>query len=397
LLAAIDNELARYFSRSTSLKLRLTTTDSAGVLASIYPHYRGDHGFVVPSRREGTGLVSLQKLALLMQFGHVRVQRGDNFIMALEEPELHIPPPLQRRLLHSMEALTSQAIITTHSPTIAAACKPTDLLVVRQTGGTLTVMPLLDRPLDKNDSNPVRSLVLGDRQALVDALRHEKVLIPEGKEDHLWLTRITRMVETSITTDHAAFDFPVQVGTIPTPSARVIDTYKFISGRHPGTVCLVDGDTAGNAYANELLALPSPPATIIQLDTDLEIEDVVLWIVAADATALLDPALVNHAVPATVAELRGALKVKEGKARLKNDHQAHDALADALSGSQPCVLRAAELLAELAHVICSKTGPTRLFAQDLNRSTAKTTLWRLMLHRTGMPSRARQAAARRTI
>jgi putative ATP-dependent endonuclease of the OLD family len=83
LVAAIDNELARYFSRATSLKLRLTTTDSAGVLASIYPHYRGDHGFVVPSRREGTGLVSLQKLALLMQFGHVRVQRGDNFIMAM--------------------------------------------------------------------------------------------------------------------------------------------------------------------------------------------------------------------------------------------------------------------------------------------------------------------------
>jgi len=94
LIKSINHELSHYFTREVDLKLRLTTTDSVGVLSSVVPHYQTLANLSVPARREGSGLVSLQKLALLMQFGHLRKQRGDNFIMALEEPELHIPPPL---------------------------------------------------------------------------------------------------------------------------------------------------------------------------------------------------------------------------------------------------------------------------------------------------------------
>jgi len=379
LVANIDAELGHYFSRPTNLKLRLTTTDSAGVLAAVYPHYLGDHGYVVPSRREGTGLVSLQKLALLMQFGHLRIDRGANFIMALEEPELHIPPPLQRRLLHSMAALTSQAIITTHSTAIASSCKPTDLLLVRQIQGRLTATPLLDQPLDQTAANPLRVLVLSDRPALVDALMHELVLVPEGKEDFLWLGRLARLVETNVDAGNAGLDFPVKVGVVPTPSASVVRTYEFTAPRHPNVACLVDGDGAGLDYVRALTALSSPPRIILHLPADLEFEDVVCWIVSADPTPLQDQALSPHGVPNTIDDLRAAFKVKTGQARFKNDHQAHDALCDALSMSPACIVRAAQFLAELTHVLADKPGPTTLFSRDAILSTDVTTVWTITI------------------
>lgn len=375
LVANIDGELAHYFTRPTSLKLRLTTTDSAGVLAAVYPHYLGDHGFVVPSRREGTGLVSLQKLALLMQFGHIRIDRGDNFIMALEEPELHIPPPLQRRLLHSMEALTSQAIVTTHSPAIASSCKPTDLMLVRQQNGILTTSPLLDQPLDKNATNPLRVLLLSDRHALVDALMHERVLVPEGKEDYLWLSRLSRLVETNGKAGHGGLDFAVKVGVVPTPSSAVVQTFSFLGSRHPNVSCLVDGDAAGVGYIRSLTALPEPPTQILRLNDGCEIEDVVTWIVSAEAAVLQDASLTEHGIPSDIEALRAGLKIKSGAGRLKGDHQAHDALCDALAMSDACIARAAGLLAEFAHVLSDRPGPSNVLLRDTALSTDTTTVW----------------------
>ena len=86
----LNEELAGFFSSGPTLHLRVTATDSDSVLDAVVPHY-AEPGDVVPlpARRHGSGLVSLQHLLLLFQFGRQRAQAGDGFWMALEEPELH--------------------------------------------------------------------------------------------------------------------------------------------------------------------------------------------------------------------------------------------------------------------------------------------------------------------
>ena len=45
------------------------------------------------------GLLSLQTFILLLELGRERVRMGKPFLFAMEEPELHVPPGMQRRLI----------------------------------------------------------------------------------------------------------------------------------------------------------------------------------------------------------------------------------------------------------------------------------------------------------
>lgn len=116
-----------------------------------------------------------------MRFGHLRVARGDSFMMVIEEPELHVPPPLQRKLLRMMQTLTTQTIVTTHSPTIAAIPDPHEVFLIVNKDGLFSSRALSKTKLTPDAQNPIRSLLLSDRDATVYALMHPTVLVPEGK------------------------------------------------------------------------------------------------------------------------------------------------------------------------------------------------------------------------
>ncbi len=72
---------------------------------------------------------------------------GENFWMALEEPELHVPPSLQRRLVHRIQSLSRQTLVSTHSPMVAALADSSGVAVLRNEGGVLTSVPLLQSTL----------------------------------------------------------------------------------------------------------------------------------------------------------------------------------------------------------------------------------------------------------
>jgi putative ATP-dependent endonuclease of OLD family len=126
------------------LQLRLTATDSDSVLESVVPHFVQGAGPTLPSLRQGTGLVSLQSLLLLMQFGKARAETGQSFVLAVEEPELHIQPSQQKRLVNRLNALCNQTIVTTHSPIVAAMFPPPDTLFIETREGVLSAKPLMD-------------------------------------------------------------------------------------------------------------------------------------------------------------------------------------------------------------------------------------------------------------
>ena len=69
---------------------------------------------------------------VVLAFAEHRNAEGKNFIFAAEEPELHLHPALHRRLANRIRSLSTQSIITTHSPLIAASYQAASSLFVRK-------------------------------------------------------------------------------------------------------------------------------------------------------------------------------------------------------------------------------------------------------------------------
>jgi putative ATP-dependent endonuclease of OLD family len=258
---ALNTELAGFFRAGPTLQLRVTATDSDGLLEAVVPHYAHGAALGLPARRHGSGLISLQHLLLLLQFGRQRAQAGEGFWMALEEPELHVPPPQQRRLVHRIQALSTQTFVSTHSPMVAAMADPRSVMMLRNDAGALSAMPLLSAALPTATPNGVRKLFQLNRVDTVAALMHDAVLVPEGRIDFEWLKLLVRSVDLSQGWAPAEESrFGAYIGLIPTHDAAVEATVTALQGLHPRITALVDGDTAGQGYATGLTSLtPGPP------------------------------------------------------------------------------------------------------------------------------------------
>jgi energy-coupling factor transporter ATP-binding protein EcfA2 len=372
LVGKVNADIAALFGQTPKLKLRLTSTDSEGVLDAVVPHYADqENGIALPSRRHGNGLISLQTLILLMRFGSLRVANNENFLMAIEEPELHVPPPQQRKLMHLMQSLASQAIVTSHSPAVAAVAAPHQVTLVSNAAGQLRAKALLDKPLDVSATNVERGLFSSDRDVTVFAIMHPRVLVPEGKLDARWFRLLARLADLA-GSEAAQSDgaFTHEIGVVPTKDAKVVETFKLLRAVHPSVVCLVDGDDAGDGYVTALSALDEPPAAIIQWPNGWEMENVIAWMVEADPTILSDEQLVEAGVPPTVADFLEKLVEK------KTDEVMHGLLADAMLNSAACVTRVRHVLRVVAGVCAGRADAENVATcKDMENSTTK--VWTL--------------------
>ena len=298
LVGRINADMAALLGRRTQLKLRITTTDSEGILDSIFPHFAEGGDVPLPSRRQGSGLISLQTLILLMRFGQLRVAAGDGFMMVIEEPELHVPPPLQRKLIRMMQTMATQTIVTTHSPTVASIPHPHEIQMVANSGGALSVNPLVRAPLEADAQNPIRSLLLSSRDATIYALMHPTVLVPEGRLDAAWLRQLLKVLELG-SSDHAdpGLSFAHEVGAVPTADARAREVYEHLTNIHPSVFCLFDGDQQGNNYVAGLCRSRLPPRVIVRWPLGWTIEAVIGWIVDADPGILASADLIATSTP----------------------------------------------------------------------------------------------------
>jgi putative ATP-dependent endonuclease of OLD family len=220
IIGEVNKEITSLFGEGNDVYLRLTATDSASVLESVTPHFGSGEATMVPARRQGSGLISLQSLFLLLHFGKRRVEAGKGFCLALEEPELHLPPNIQRRVLRRLKALSSQVIVSTHSPLIAGFSDPTEILVVSNSAGVLVARALLEQPLDAATPNAIRTLFQLKRVETVTALMSEVVLVPEGTFDFEWLSLLSRIVELQSGGAAAGTFFSATVGTVPNTEWR---------------------------------------------------------------------------------------------------------------------------------------------------------------------------------
>lgn len=363
----VNKDILSLFGRHAELKLRLTSTDSAGVLEAVIPHFSEGEQLPLPSRRHGSGLISLQTLILLMQFGNLRTEKGENFLMAIEEPELHVPPPQQRKLLHIMQKKATQTIVTTHSPTVAAVPNPHQLVLLVNVNGKLTASSLIEEPLGTNATNPRRGLFISDRDATVTAIMHPSVIIPEGKSDASWLRLLARVADIS-SVEEKPVNFTHEVGVIPTKDARIAEVYDDLQKVHPQLTCLVDGDSQGKTYLSTLAAKKVPPDSLIIWPDNWKMEDVIVWILIADESVLQDDELRNNDVPNNITEMSGFLESK------KSDEVLQGLVADAISMKPKCCARVGHLLNFLAAVAMRRPIPANSTKSVLN-SNGRTKVW----------------------
>jgi putative ATP-dependent endonuclease of OLD family len=359
LIHNINTRLAQLVPGSPRLQLRITSTDSESLLRALVPHYQRDDGGSLPAGRHGTGLISLQTLVLLLEIGRARKQAGQSFILALEEPELHVPPGLQRRLIGDAAAVSDQVICTTHAPRVAAFFDAASIQILSRTftpsdKDGATVEEFEGRPLSPasmvNQPNSLVQLYTDHRARLVEALMFPRVIIPEGRIDFEWLRLLLDVAETGERTLHdnqsLVPPFGSVVGVVPTRDSGVRVTFERLRILHDHVGVLVDGDSAGDGYVAELLACNPKPCCVMQWPIGWAIEDAVRWTLDADANNLL--AEINGRLDRqfqSLDELVAALKNTSGQVGgLKAHYMAHEDIAGAMRRSRPCVQRVERLL-----------------------------------------------------
>lgn len=312
-----------------------TQGDVKGVLDSLTPFIEGHDGTNIPVGKHGSGLISLQTLLLLLEFGRYRSNAGKNFFLCAEEPELHLQPGLHRRLVGRIRGLGNQTLTTTHSPEIATYYKPNEILILNNNDGELSVSPLLSPFEPMPDANSIMRLYTLYRKEVCEALMNKKVILPEGLTDYRWM----RLLINASTTAEGweAYNTPLDrtksFGIIPTQSANVITTYSRFQNLIDEAIPLVDGDAPGRGYINDLIALDNPPKTILDLGYDLELEDLISWIVQPQTAG-------------RQAEIEVLLEPFNGRTLrdILHDNKQHwgyqDSLADYILRTEDCVRRA---------------------------------------------------------
>ena len=368
----LNQELRGFFRTNPTLHLRVTPTDSDGLLESVVSHYSfGGAALPLPAKRHGSGLLSLQHLLLLLQFGRLRVEADENFWMALEEPELHVPPALQRRLVHRIQSLSRQTLVSTHSPTVAALADPSGVSVLRNEGGILSSVPLLQSTMPASTPNSVRKLFQVNRVETIAAVMHDFVIVPEGRTDYEWLGLLVRAVDLHqswAASEECRFD--AFVGVIPTHDGSVVQTVAAITPLHPRVMALVDGDAEGVGYSASLVEVGAPNSgVIIRWPAGQMLEDIIGWIIDADAAACL-PSIQIDNPPATVPDLVGCLKSEvRATGGIKKDTSSYEAIANAIGANEACCARARSLLNAITEV--AQGSDNALFIADEQYPTIK--------------------------
>ncbi len=283
----LNNELQGFLnSKEKTISFLPTTGDISGVLNSITPFIEGQRGTNIPVSKHGSGLISLQTLLLLLEFGRHRNDNDKNFFLVAEEPELHLNPGLHKRLVSRIRGLSHQSITTTHSPTVSSFYKPDEILLLNNKDGAMTAKTLLSNSAGL--PNAIMRLFTLYRTEICEALMNDKVIIPEGSTEYSWFRLLTNACSTAEgwTVYNLNDVHTKSFGILPTQSSAVVATYTQFLPFNDCLFPIVDGDAAGNSYVGQLLALTPPPKIIFQLGNNEILEDLITWFIAPDAAKI---------------------------------------------------------------------------------------------------------------
>lgn len=145
ILREIEKRLSRYIAfdaagDATKLHVSELTRDHLRRTMSFFLSLASDQDHV-PFAHAGTGTLNTLVLALLSFIADLKPA---SVIFAMEEPEIAVPPPTQRRITHYLLTKTSQSFVTSHSPFVIERYEPSNTLLLSRTEGTVTSQKVSD-------------------------------------------------------------------------------------------------------------------------------------------------------------------------------------------------------------------------------------------------------------
>ncbi len=350
ILEAATKELQSFLliGQSSRMVFRPTNLDAIAVLQSLVAHIAQSDDVLIPVARHGAGMVSLQAFLLLLAFAEHRQKTGQNFILAAEEPELHLHPSLHQRLVHRIRSASVQSIVTTQSPNVAAGYQPHEVIFVSNNKGRLSAERLRTEPVKDIPINSVRKLYLTHRAVFYEALMGCVIVVPEGQYDYEWLSLWQRLAQSyRDATKH--FDLrPMTM--LPTSDAAVAESFREIARFRPDAVPVLDGDESGGSYLCNLIADSPAPSKIIRFGEGAAIECLSAWILepALASQGAVMKVLLGNSTP-TLRSLQDALIAK------KKDYELHENIVWESIASDECCKRACEFLHDLAAIASNST------------------------------------------
>jgi len=356
------NEFGKIAYRPTSL-------DTASVLQSLVAHVAQSDGSFLPVARHGAGMVSLQAFLLLLAFAEQRRKSNRNFVLAAEEPELHLHPSLHQRLVNRIRSASVQSIVTTQSPYVADGYQPQEVVFVRNTNGKIQAARLRETPIKSIATNSIRKLYLVHRSAYYEALMGAIILIPEGIYDYEWLRLWQRIAQSSRDTTTSYDLRPISI--VPTSDAAIVDTFQEIAKFRADAIPMIDGDPAGAGYVSQISAGRPAPTKIIRYGDDAAVEHLSAWI--------LEPGLQNPgnnlATLFSDPKARTLKHLQRALVDRKKDRELRESLAWEALDSKDCCSRACEFFHDLSKIASRETpqngGWKNTIAQDgISISTA---------------------------
>jgi putative ATP-dependent endonuclease of the OLD family len=293
----------------------------------------------------------LQSFLIVLAFAEKRRAAGKNFILVAEEPELHLHPALHKRLANRIRAVSTQSIITTHSPIIGASYSPTQAVFLSNKEGVLTAQRLRDEPVKGIKSHPIRRLYVQKREAFYESILGPSTLVPEGEFDYHWLRLFQQLAECSedATGGHLHV---APVSIVPTQDS-VAEIFPEVARLRPDAVPIVDGDAAGDAYLVTLAKFKVPPAITIRWGAGAAIECIAAWILEP-ALAVPGPQL-KALLADPAARTRKTLQQILCDSHNKKTRELHEALVWEALDTPACGARSTELFNDIAAIIRSET------------------------------------------
>ncbi|MBK8133035.1 MAG: AAA family ATPase [Gammaproteobacteria bacterium] len=174
-LESINTALKKYVPKEWGIEphlkvSNLTREHLRKVITAFIATGEGSHA--APFYRQGTGTINMLVLAMLSQIAEDK----QNVIFAMEEPETAIPPYAQKRIVHEIRKLASQAIFTSHSPYVLEEFAIDETVVLRRDAEG----NLVRKPIKLPDNVKAKRYRQEFRTRFCEGLLTRRILIAEG-------------------------------------------------------------------------------------------------------------------------------------------------------------------------------------------------------------------------
>lgn len=195
----------------------LTREDLRRVLKSFLA--TGVPGYAAPFQHQGSGTINALVLAML---GLIATRRNGRVIFAMEEPELSLPPHVQKRVVDKVRSLASQALFTSHSPYVIEQFPPEQMSVLTRDGAGVLQAANVILP----DNLKLKIFRDGFRTRFCEALLARRVIVVEGKTE---LVAYSAVARRAAELDPAAYQRLDALGWVPFDAAGQSAVASFAS------------------------------------------------------------------------------------------------------------------------------------------------------------------------